>query len=170
MTPWRNRQAAIFPLEANSFLPFAKQPARISPPIRQQKEVPMKRCLLAAVFGAYVSAISISAQAPPKMTLHFTDVGQGLSALIEFPCGAMLIDAGADIKRSFAVMNYLKTFFLGRTDLDRALDNALITHNRIDHDSQLQEIVNSGIKIKRHVDDGILSGKGAILNMFLSSR
>ena len=29
------------------------------------------------------------------MTAHFINIGQGQSVLLEFPCGAMLIDAGA---------------------------------------------------------------------------
>jgi beta-lactamase superfamily II metal-dependent hydrolase len=29
------------------------------------------------------------------MTAHFINIGQGESVLLEFPCGAMLIDAGS---------------------------------------------------------------------------
>ena len=35
------------------------------------------------------------ASADPPMTAHFIDVGQGDATLLEFPCGAVLIDAGA---------------------------------------------------------------------------
>lgn len=32
----------------------------------------------------------------PKMVAHFIDVGQADATLLEFPCGAVLIDAGAE--------------------------------------------------------------------------
>jgi beta-lactamase superfamily II metal-dependent hydrolase len=68
------------------------------------------------------------------MTAHFIDVGQAHSTLLEFSCGAMLIDAGTkDDEHEEELLEYLDEFFDRRTDLDRTLDSILITHDHLDH-------------------------------------
>lgn len=57
------------------------------------------------------------------MYVHFINVAQGASALLEFPCAAILIDAGAqDAGFHEKLMNYLGAFFERRKDLDSTLD------------------------------------------------
>ena len=48
-------------------------------------------------------------QAEPVMYVHFINVGQADATLLEFPCGTILIDAGAqDDAHVTALVDYLK--------------------------------------------------------------
>jgi len=71
------------------------------------------------------------------MRVHFIDVGQGAATLVEFPCGAMLVDAGGEDNDAFHadahLAAYLAAFFARRTDLAHRLDVLLLTHPHIDH-------------------------------------
>jgi competence protein ComEC len=71
------------------------------------------------------------------MTFHFIDIGQGDATLLEFPCGAALIDTGGELNELFdsnkALLAYLDAFFARRKDLGGTLDLLLITHPHIDH-------------------------------------
>jgi competence protein ComEC len=75
--------------------------------------------------------------AADSMTFHFIDIGQGDATLLEFPCGAALIDTGGEQNELFdsnrALLAYLDAFFERRADLRRRLDLLLITHPHIDH-------------------------------------
>jgi len=55
------------------------------------------------------------------MRAHFINVGQADSTLLEFPCGAILVDTGAELNDDFdgvaALQAYLEAFFANRTDL-----------------------------------------------------
>ena len=78
----------------------------------------MKRLLVVVIWA--LCAASAWAQTVPSMTAHFIDIGQGESVLLEFSCGAMLIDAGAqDAAARTALVAYLNKFFARRTDLTR---------------------------------------------------
>jgi competence protein ComEC len=57
------------------------------------------------------------------MTAHFIEVGQGHSTLLEFPCGAMLVDAGAANADDDRLVEYLDEFFADRPDLHKTLDS-----------------------------------------------
>lgn len=74
---------------------------------------------------------------PGWMVAHFIDVGQGDSTLLEFSCGAVLIDAGGeqtnDVHGGTALAEYLDNFFLRRQDLNNTLDLVVITHPHKDH-------------------------------------
>jgi hypothetical protein len=52
------------------------------------------------------------------MTFHFIDIGQGDATLLEFPCGAVLIDTGGEQNELFdsnkALLAYLDAFFARR--------------------------------------------------------
>ncbi|HKE19679.1 MAG TPA: MBL fold metallo-hydrolase [Kofleriaceae bacterium] len=79
---------------------------------------------------------------PPRddadvMRLHVIDVGQGAAQLLEFPCGAILVDTGGEKNAQFdsepALIGYLDRFFERRHDLDRTLALLVVTHPHIDH-------------------------------------
>ena len=73
------------------------------------------------------------------MRAHFINVGQGDATLLEFPCGAVLIDAGGfDATTSEQLVEYLSLFFERRPDLDNTLDTVFVTHTHIDHNRALR--------------------------------
>ncbi|OFW02255.1 MAG: hypothetical protein A3J29_23155 [Acidobacteria bacterium RIFCSPLOWO2_12_FULL_67_14b] len=94
------------------------------------------------------------------MTAHFIDVGQAHATLLEFSCGAMLIDAGTqDDAHETALLGYLDAFFARRTDLNRTLKSILITHNHLDHTRSLQRLVET-FTVERYIDNGFTTGSG----------
>ena len=71
----------------------------------------MKRIFVAFVVVLCVSPLVLAQT--PSMTAHFIDIGRGESVLLEFPGGAMLIDAGAHkALRSFAMFYERNVVFL----------------------------------------------------------
>lgn len=95
------------------------------------------------------------------MTAHFIDIGQGESVLLEFSCGAMLIDAGAqDAATRARLVAYLTQFFARRTDLHKTLNTILITHDHIDHEFGLRAVVEN-FTVQHYVDNGLVAGAGA---------
>src|ERR1700693_1308583 len=106
------------------------------------------------VIGFQLVLTSIYGQQPAgnEMEAHFINVGQADATLLEFPCGAILIDAGAQ-DADKALINYLKTFFARRLDLNNTLDLVIISHDHIDHDFALQDVANA-FHIKNYIDNG----------------
>lgn len=95
-----------------------------------------------------------------SMTAHYINVGQGASALLEFPCGAILIDTGAqDQEYVDHLVDYLNTFFARRTDLDRTLDSIIVSHQHEDHAKGLKKVVEN-FTVKRMVENGLDHGSG----------
>lgn len=94
-----------------------------------------------------------------KMTAHFIDVGQGLSALLEFPCGAVLIDAGGDEESENDLLAYLEGFFDRRPDLNRTIETIFVTHPHIDHTRAIPEVVQA-FTVHNYVDDGKVESSG----------
>jgi competence protein ComEC len=92
-----------------------------------------------------------------RMTVHLLDVGQGAATLIEFPCGAMLVDTGGEdneeFKSTVRLKQQLDAFFDRRTDLRRTLDLLVITHPHIDHVRGLPTVLHDYV-VKNVVDDG----------------
>lgn len=105
-------------------------------------------------------AIPIRANDPPVMFAHFIDVGQADATLLEFPCGAILIDAGAqDDAHVDSLVSYLDRFFQRRTDLGRTLNSIIVTHNHIDHTRALRRVAER-FTVERYIDNGQLTGTG----------
>ncbi len=74
------------------------------------------------------------------MQAHFIDVGQADAALLEFPCGAVLVDAGLERKEDDFLITYLDEFFARRPDLKGRLSAVYITHNHHDHTKGLAAV------------------------------
>lgn len=92
--------------------------------------------------------------------VHFIDVGQGNAALLEFSCGAALVDAGGQNERTdAALIAYLDAFFDRRPELNRTLDTIFITHTHTDHNRALQQVVET-FTVMNYVWNGDLTGSG----------
>ncbi len=78
----------------------------------------MRKTLI--LFFAGLVLVAAAADGQEVMRVHYIDVGQADAALLEFPCGAILIDAGAqDANHVTILTNYLTNFFQRRTDLNK---------------------------------------------------
>lgn len=113
---------------------------------------------------------------PPSevMRVHVLDVGQGEAILIEFPCGAMLIDTGGEVTAASsdapafdsieALDSQLRAFFAGRPDLDHTLDLLVLTHPHIDHTrgvTRLLEMVEDGELVIGNIVTNGAEGSGS---------
>ena len=91
------------------------------------------------------------------MVYHFIDVGQGTALLLEFPCGAVLIDTGGEINEEWdgkkALFDYLEAFFARRSDLARTFDLFVLTHSHIDHNRWAMDVLNN-YPVRNVIDNG----------------
>lgn len=102
----------------------------------------------------------VAIAAPQVMHVHYIDVGQANATLLEFPCGAVLIDCGAQDEDSVEYLAfYLETFFNRRTDLSDTLDALIITHPHIDHTRAIRRLPRV-CRILNYVDGGNVLGSG----------
>ena len=81
-----------------------------------------------------------------NLTVHFLDVGQGDSILIEYKNKSMLIDAG-ESDQGKVVSNYLKDQGIS------TLDYVVATHPHSDHIGGMIDVLNN-FKIKHFIDSG----------------
>ncbi|MEZ4329910.1 MAG: MBL fold metallo-hydrolase [Polyangiales bacterium] len=114
------------------------------------------------------------------MRLHFIDVGQGAATLLEFGCGAVLIDTGgerqpsvhrgagcavprhvpdATFDGSARLLAYLRAFFQRRGDLDGRLDAVYLTHPHVDHTRGAPEVLRA-FHVGTLVTNGQSTGSG----------
>lgn len=94
-----------------------------------------------------------------RIAVHYINVDQGNAALLEFPCGAILIDAGGrGSAASSHLIDYLDAFFARRRDLDR-LAAVFVTHTHIDHNSNLR-LIAQRYRIGGYIHNGRLVGSG----------
>ena len=102
--------------------------------------------------------------APPEglvpadaMKVHAIDVGQGTALLLEFPCAAVLVDAGGEQNEQFdsvpVLIEYLDQFFARRTDLRRTISLLVVSHPHIDHTRGLEAVLGR-YPIRNVVDNG----------------
>ena len=103
---------------------------------------------------------------PDWMLAHFIDVGQGNATLLEFSCGAVLIDTGGQNTPTFnsteRLAKYLTDFFSRRTDLNKTLGLVLLTHPHADHTAGAAGLVDAryGFKIGSVVANARTDGSG----------
>src|ERR1043166_1702606 len=95
------------------------------------------------VFGIMALSSAAAARAEgPEMTAHFIDVGQANATLLVFPCGTVLIDAGAeDDKYADRLIDYLEETLPKNERGERVIDVLFITHTHKDHNSVLERII-----------------------------
>lgn len=105
------------------------------------------------ILSHHVTALN----AGPKMIVHFVNVGQGECILLEFPCGAMLVDTGGESSEHVdRLIAYLDGFFARRMDLRHTLNAVLCTHPHIDHTRGLRRVIeNRNFTVLRYIDDSI---------------
>lgn len=91
------------------------------------------------------------------MSVHFIDVGQGAATLVEFPCGAILIDTGGERNALFdsepQLIRYLQDFFKRRRDLNNTLDALVISHPHIDHTRSIAAVLRN-FRVRNIIDNG----------------
>lgn len=110
---------------------------------------------------------------PDWMAAHFIDVGQGNATVLEFSCGAMLIDTGGQnsdaIKGNAQLTAYLDAFFKRRSDLARTLALVVLTHPHADHTDGIVATATGAAK-----KPGIIDATGAspyrILNIVTNAQ
>ncbi|MDP4261420.1 MAG: helix-hairpin-helix domain-containing protein [Bacteroidota bacterium] len=108
----------------------------------------------------FILVLSSNAQ----MRVHLINVGQGCATLVEFPCAAILIDAGGETNSLFnssdSLKDYLSNFFDRRNDLNHTLQCVYLTHPHKDHTLGVPVILQSPYVIKNVVTDGLEKGSG----------
>jgi competence protein ComEC len=97
------------------------------------------------------------------MTVHLVDVGQGAATLVEFSCGAVLLDTGGEADDEFNstehLVAYLDAFFARRPDLHQTLGLLVLTHPHIDHTRGAGEVWRR-YHVLNVVTDGLDHGSG----------
>lgn len=105
-----------------------------------------------------------------NMRVHIINVGQGSATLLEFPCGAMLVDTGGENNDEFhsteALISYLDDFFLQRPDLDNTIDLLMISHPHKDHTFGIKDVIKK-YKVKNVITNGQSTGSGRSGQVFL---
>lgn len=121
----------------------------------------LRRQFVVIIFIAAVASSVQARNADPVMFAHFINVGQSDCTLLEFPCGVVLIDAGAETSRyEDDLIAYLDKFFKRRTDLNRTISCLFITHQHKDHTKALRAIVDQ-FTVERYIENGERTGGGA---------
>lgn len=108
----------------------------------------------------WVASYVCLAQAP-TMRVHAIDVGQGSATLVEFKCGAILVDSGGGAAENTThLIDYLTKFFRNRTDLKNTLSALILTHCHKDHARGLAEVAKK-FTVKRYIYNTFTTGSGA---------
>ena len=117
------------------------------------------------VYYTYVTkpaqlATAAASQPGDVAVAHFIDMDQGNATLLEFPCGAVLIDAGGrDTAAGDHLLAYLHAFFARRTDLNNRIAAIFVTHTHIDHNRALMRVAEA-FAVGGYIDNGVPNGSG----------
>lgn len=97
------------------------------------------------------------------MRIHLIDVGQGAATLIEFSCGAVLVDTGGETNDQFdseqRLLRYLDRFFRIRPELHATLALLVLTHPHIDHTRSAMAVFRR-YHVLNVVSDGMTTSSG----------
>lgn len=105
-------------------------------------------------------SVALAPSQAGQIAVHYIDVEQGNAALLEFPCGALLIDAGGRGDAAEArLLAYLDAFFARRNDLGGRLAGIYITHTHIDHNTSLDKVA-ARFKVGGYIYNGVARGSG----------
>lgn len=117
--------------------------------------------LFFAFAGSVASAGYVTPARPAKV--HFINIGQAESILLEFDKEAVLIDAGGedttDVQQFNHLIKYLTDFFNRRTDLHKTIDTVIVSHPHKDHTKMLPAVMQA-FTVKNLVDGGADHGSG----------
>jgi competence protein ComEC len=123
------------------------------------------RLYVMSALGGLVCAglLGLSSAAAQTMRVHFVDVGQGASTLVEFPCAAVLIDAGGEKNAEFngtaGLITYLDEFFAERSDLNNTLAAVILTHPHKDHTLGVPAVLGK-FRVLNAITNGMETGSG----------
>lgn len=112
----------------------------------------MRGCLFSIFFASILLAISpvqVCSSEKADMNVHFIDVGQGDSILIETPSNKVILIDGGPPKAGEKVVSYLK-----KHDIEK-IDVVIATHPDYDHIGGLIEVIQS-FEIEQIIDSGKL--------------
>lgn len=130
----------------------------------------MFRILIIIFVFVSANVLSKAEAQETKMRAHFIDVGQGDATLLEFDCGAVLIDTGGEYYRpdpqkppvydsTKKLTDYLDRFFKTRPNLNNRLESLILTHPHKDHTRGVPDILEK--YLPRHiVHNGQKHGSG----------
>ncbi len=151
-----------------SFLAFVQRESVrvLAPTIYSRKGNTMKvlKQLLITLTGLVLTLSAGAVKAAHPAKIHYIDVGQAESILVELDKSAVLIDAGGettnDTQQANHLIDYLKHFFqVDRTDLKNTIDTIIISHPHIDHTKNLMDVMQT-VTVNNLIDGGENSGSG----------
>lgn len=103
--------------------------------------------IMVIIFLVLVGNVNYAQADRPEMTVHFIDVGQGDSILIQTPSGKNVLVDGGPPKAAKGVVAFLEQHNVEKIDL------LIATHPDIDHIGGLTHVLKS-FKVDRIIDSG----------------
>jgi beta-lactamase superfamily II metal-dependent hydrolase len=122
---------------------------------------------LSRIRSVLLGACACVASLHGQVTVHYINVGQAASALVEFQDGAILIDAGGestsekpsgDVYRRHLI-DYLNQVFAKHPDWNKTIEAIIISHPHKDHTMFLMDVMNN-FTVHTLIDNGAECGSG----------